>query len=134
MAQETTLIAGSVLVFTVFFSFIATMTWLRTRRKEREAYYRNETTKKVAEMQGSGVNALEFLREEERISLRRRTDGQKLGGLISMAVGVGTMVFLKAIMASDVDPAAHQAYLVGLIPFLVGAVLLIYSSFLAAKS
>ena len=134
MAQETTLVAGSVLVFTVFFSFIATMTWLRTRRKEREAYYRNETTKKVAEMQGSGVNALEFLREEERISLRRRTDGQKLGGLISMAVGVGTMVFLKAIMASDVDPAAHQAYLVGLIPFLVGAVLLIYSSFLAAKS
>ena len=132
MAQEAA-IAGIVLFFTVVFSFAATMTWLGTRRKEREAYYRSETIKKIAETQGNGSNAIEFLREQERIFLRRRTDGQKLGGLICIAVGVGSMVFLKAMMASDVDPAAHQAYLVGLIPSLIGGVLLTYSLFLAPK-
>jgi hypothetical protein len=43
-------------------------TWASERRKEREAYYRSETIKKVAELQGTGSqSALEVLREEERI-------------------------------------------------------------------
>lgn len=133
MAQETTLIAGSVLISTVFFSFIATMTWLRTRRKEREAYYRNETLKKLAEGQGGAASAIEFMREKERIAVRQRLEGQKLGGLVTVAVGIAIMVFLKGVTASDSDPAAHQVYLVGLIPLLIGVVLLAYSLFLAPK-
>lgn len=132
MAQEAA-IAGIVLFFTVVFSFVATLAWLGNRRKEREAYYRSETIKKIAETQGNGANAIEFLREQEKIFLSRRTDSQKLGGLICIAVGVGSMVLLKAMLASDVDPAAHQAYLAGLIPLLIGVVLLTYSLFLAPK-
>ncbi len=64
---------------------------------------------------------------------RRRNEGQKLDGLISLAIGVGIMIFLKSMLATDSDPAAHQAYLVGLIPLLVGTVLLFYSLLLSPK-
>jgi Flp pilus assembly protein TadB len=115
------------------FSFIAVATWASERRKEREAYYRSETLKKVAELQGTagGSNTLEFLREEERIATRRRTQGQKLGGLITLAVGIGMIVFLKGIMSANHDP--EPAYLVGLIPALIGAALLVYAYALAPK-
>jgi hypothetical protein len=36
---------------------------------------------------------IEFLREEEKNATRRRQEGQKLGGLITVAVGIGMMVF-----------------------------------------
>jgi len=40
--------------------------WSRERRREREAYYRSETLRKIAETQGAGGNsAIEFLREDE---------------------------------------------------------------------
>jgi peptidoglycan/LPS O-acetylase OafA/YrhL len=114
------------------FSFIAVATWAGERRKEREAYYRSETIKRVAELQGTGSqSALEVLREEERIALRRRTEGQKLGGLITLAVGIGMFVFLRALMVADHDP--EPAYLVGLIPALIGAALLVYAFVLAPK-
>jgi len=110
------------------FSFIAVATWAGERRREREAYYRSETLKKVAESQtAGGGSALEFLREEERIEARRKREGQKLGGLITMAVGVGMMIFLHGLPDAD----AHFVYLVGLIPLLIGIVLLIYAYFLA---
>ena len=112
------------------FSFIAVATWTTERRREREAYYRSETVRKIAETQAAGgSSALEFLREEEKITARRRSEGQKLGGLITIAVGVGMMVFLRSLN----DPEAHQVYLVGLIPLLIGFVLLAYSLFLAPK-
>ncbi len=115
------------------FTFISIVVWLDARRKERQDYYKNETLKKLAEGQGGGASAIEFIREQEKINVRRRHEGQKLGGLITLAVGLGMMIFLKAITASDSDPAAHQAYLVGLIPLLIGAMLLVYSFFLAPK-
>lgn len=103
------------------FSFIAVATWAGERRREREAYYRSETLKKIADTQGAGGgSALEYLRDEEKIEWRRKREGQKLGGMITMAVGVGMMVFLYTIR----DPEAHQASLAGLIPLLIGAVLL----------
>ena len=78
------------------FSFVGVAAWSDSRRKEREAYYKSETLKKLAEAQGTGASsAVELVKEEERIALRRRLEGQKLGGLITVAVGVGLMVFLK---------------------------------------
>jgi len=112
------------------FSFIAVATWSGTRMREREAYYRSETLKKIAETQGAGgASALEFLREEDRLERRRRGQGQRLGGLITMAVGVGLMIFLYSIP----DPDAHFAYRVGLIPLLIGAVLLGHSLLASPK-
>jgi Domain of unknown function (DUF6249) len=112
------------------FSFIAVATWAGERRREREAYYRSETLKKITEAQSTGgASALDFLREEERIEARRKREGQKLGGLITMAVGVGMMVFLRGLPDAD----ARFVYLVGLIPLLIGIVLLVYAFFLAPR-
>jgi Flp pilus assembly protein TadB len=118
------------IVIIATFSFIAVATWLRERRREREAYYRGETLRKIAETQGTGASsAIEFLREEEKYAARRRGEGQKLGGLITVAVGIGMMVFIKAVDRGDPSPA----YLVGLIPLLIGVALLAYTYLLAPK-
>jgi len=112
------------------FSFLAVATWSGERRREREAYYRSETIKKIAESQGAGnAGAMEILREEERIALRRRREGQKLGGLITIAVGISMMVFLRSMTRHDPEPA----YLVGMIPLLIGVALLVYAYVLAPK-
>jgi len=42
-------------------SFIAVMTWISARRRERDAYYRTETIKKIAES-GTPAAALEYVR------------------------------------------------------------------------
>jgi hypothetical protein len=113
------------------FSFVGVATWSGERRREREAYYKSETMKKIAETQGAGGgSALEFLREEGRIEARRKREGQRLGGLITIAVGVGLMIFLHG-MATPAD--ADRVYLAGLIPLLIGAVLLGHSLFATPK-
>jgi hypothetical protein len=110
------------------FSYLAVVSWLDARRREREAYYKSEALKKLSEMQGAGaVSALEFMREEERSAERRRQGGLRLGGLITLAVGIGMMVFLRALEHDK------PVYLVGLIPLLIGVALLAYSYVLAPK-
>lgn len=113
------------------FSFIAVAAWSSERRREREAYYRSETLKKIAETReaAGGNYAIEFLREEEKNAALRRREGQKLGGVITVAIGVGMMVFIKAVDRGSTEPA----YLVGLIPLLIGVALLAYTYVLAPK-
>ena len=122
--------------FTLFLSVssVATMSmtavavWSQERRREREAYYKSETIKKVAEAPGpSGLAALEFFREDERNARGRVREGTKLGGLICCAVGLALPVFLGAVVPDK------PVYLAGLIPFMVGAALLLYSSKFARK-
>ena len=108
------------------FSFVAVAVWSSERRREREAYYRSETLKKITETQGAGgSSAIEFLREEEKNVAKRRQEGLKLGGLITAAVGLAMLVFIRAVDRGD------PAYLVGLIPLFIGAALLAYTYFLA---
>jgi hypothetical protein len=112
------------------FTFISIASWADARRKEREAYYKNETLKKIAESQGQGAtSALELMREEERIAVRRAREGQRLGGLVTLGVGIALTSFLWAIL----DRNEKGVALVGLFPFLVGVALLIYSYVLAPK-
>jgi hypothetical protein len=112
------------------FSFVAVAVWSSARRREREAYYKSDALKKIAESQGAGGNsALEFLREEEKNAMRRQLEGQKLGGLITVAVGVSMMIFIKAVDHGDPEPG----YLVGLIPLFIGFALLGYAYFLGPK-
>jgi hypothetical protein len=107
------------------FSFVAVATWSDNRRREREAYYKSELLKRVSEMQTD--NAVAVVREEERNALRRRLEGIKLGGMITAGVGIGLMVFLRALVAD------RPVYLVGLIPLLTAVALLAYSYILAPK-
>jgi hypothetical protein len=110
------------------FSWLAVASWAESRRREREAYYKSEVLKKIAETQGTGASsALEMMREEERNAARRRREGHRLGGLITLGVGIGMAVFLRAMVRDG------PAYLVGLIPGLVGVALLVYSYILAPK-
>jgi hypothetical protein len=117
-------VVGSIALF----SFLAVSAWADARRKEREAYYRSETLKKIAESSGEGAkSAMELLREQEKNMAKRRLEGIKLGGLITTAVGIGVTVLLRGI--------AHEepVYLAGLIPLLIGAVMLVYAYLLAPK-
>jgi hypothetical protein len=117
-------IVGSIALF----SFLAVASWSEARRKEREAYYKSETLKKIAESSGEGAkSALELIREQEKNSVRRRLEGMKIGGLVTVAVGIGLMIFLRGVEHEE------PVYLVGLMPLLIGVALLLYPLMLAPK-
>ena len=117
-------IVGSIALF----SFLAVAVWSEARRKEREAYYTSETLKKIAESSGEGArSAMELLREQERNVVKYRLEGMKLGGLVTAAVGVGTMALLHGLVHDE------PVYLAGLIPLLIGIALLIYAFVLAPR-
>jgi hypothetical protein len=110
------------------FTFVAIATWSENRRKERETYYRHETYRKLIEQQGGSNEAvLELMRQEEEQKQRRRIEGLRLGGMITFVVGVGLIPFLYYLI--DDEPI----YLVGIIPALVGLVLLVYGFFMVPK-
>jgi hypothetical protein len=110
------------------FGFLGVASWANARRREREAFYRHEVLKKLADAGPDGSSAaLEMFREQQRASDRNRLEFQRLGGLILAAVGIGLMALLKGV-------ARHEAaWLAGLIPALMGAALLIYSYGLAPR-
>jgi len=110
------------------FSMISVATWSEARRKEREAYYKNDMLKKLAETQGPGVtSALELMREEARIATMRTRQGLQIGGLITAAVGFGVLIFLRALLGRD-----EGVFLCGLIPLFVG--LALYASSYLVKT
>ena len=114
------------------FSFLAVTSWSKARLRERQAFYKSETIRKIAESQG-GSAAVEYLRESDHNAARQRREGQKLAGLVTLAVGVGVMIFLRRVPISPDSGSDSSAYLVGVIPVLVGIALLIYSYVLAPK-
>jgi hypothetical protein len=117
-------IVGSVSLFT----FLVFVVWFGTRQKEREAFYKSETLRRITESSGEGAKAaIELMREEEHLKRVKAREGMKIGGLVCVAVGVAMVIFLKAMTATD--PGAP--YLVGLIPGLVGVALLVYVFFMA---
>jgi hypothetical protein len=117
----------SVLMVSVF-SFVSIAVWTEARRKEREAYYKSETLRRIAEAPGEGGRqVIELMKEEERIQQAaarskeiRMIEGMKIGGIVNIAVGVGLGVFLFSLGGKD------SPYLVGMIPGLVGVALLVY--------
>jgi len=86
--------------------------------REREAYYRSETAKKIAETGGANA-AIEYLREDERKSAARQREGLKLGGAITAAAGIALTIFLGVVVKGG------PIYLAGLIPTLVGIVMIV---------
>ena len=103
------------------FSFLAVAAWSNARQREREAFYRSEIAQKIATAGDRAEAVLQFVRESERAAARRRLEGMQLGGFITLAIGIGMMIFIRAVERAD-----PYAYLVGIIPSLVGIVMLAY--------
>ena len=117
-------------IIVIVFTFTAIVHWSESQRKEREAYYKSETLRRISEASGQGASAaVELLREDERIKASKTREGLKIAGLINVAVGIGLMIFLHALLGAERD--AGSVYLVGLIPGFVGAALLAYVYLLA---
>lgn len=112
----------------LFGFFIPVTTWIDSQRKEREAFYRAETFRRLAESPGEGASAaLDLLREQDRQERTRKREGMKVGGLVNIGVGVALMIFLRALMGNN------AVYLCGLIPGLIGVALLSYIFLLAPR-
>ena len=108
------------------FTFITIAIWIGNRRKERDAFYKSETLRRITEAQGEGPRAaLELLREEERLKTLQGRENLKIGGVVNLAVGIGLAILLRALVSWSVA-------LSGLIPILIGVALLVYVYALAA--
>lgn len=95
--------------------------WFDSRRKEREAFHRNELLKKIAESQGDAADkVLEMMRHEEAEAKIRRREGLKLGGLITSAAGLGIMALLYMLVPSN------PVWITGAIPLLIGLALVVF--------
>jgi hypothetical protein len=106
------------------FSFLSVNSYIQARRKERDAYYKNETVRRLTESQGAGADAaIALMREEDRLWTIRRLEGTKLGGLITTAVGIGLMIFLG--IANDDNHLIGVG--IGIVPLMVGLALLLYA-------
>jgi len=109
------------------FTFVTVVHWVDSQRKEREAYYRAETLRRITEASGEGAKAaLELMHESELLKRLKAREGLKISGLINVCVGVGVMIFLHELLKGT------AIYLCGMIPGLIGAAFLVYVYFLAA--
>jgi hypothetical protein len=116
---------GAVSLFVVF---IPLTSWIDSQRREREAFYKAETIRRLAEASGEGAKAaIDLLREQNRLDQLKKREGIKIGGLVNLGVGVALMIFLRALVRNE------PVYLCGLIPGLIGVALLVYGLVLAPK-
>lgn len=110
------------------FVFVTFAVRFGTQQKEREAFYKAETMRRITESSSEGAKAaIDLLREEEHLKRIKAREGMKIGGLVCVAVGVATVIFLWAM--TKTDPGAP--YLVGLVPAFIGVALLVYVFFMA---
>ena len=117
---------GAVALFAVF---IPLVTWIDSRRKEREAFYKADTMRRLTEGSGEGAKAaIQLMREEERLKRIKTLEGLKIGGIINVAVGVALLIFLRVLLGGG----AGSPFLCGLIPGFIGIAMLAYVMFLAA--
>jgi hypothetical protein len=102
------------------FTFVIFSVWFGTRQKEREAFYKSETLRRITESSGEGAKAaIELLKEEDRLKRIKEREGMKVGGLVTLGVGIGLVIFLWVLVGPKVA-------LCGLIPGLIGVALLVY--------
>ena len=109
------------------FTFTAIVHWVDSQRKERDAFYKADTLRRVTEASGEGAKAaLELMREDERLKRIHAREGMKIAGLINIGVGIGLLIFLHELLTGT------AIYLCGMIPGLIGVGFLVYVYFLAA--
>jgi hypothetical protein len=119
----------SVGAVSLFVIFIPLVSWIDNRRKEREAFYKADTMRRLAEASGEGAKAaIQLMREQDRLQRIKTLEGLKIGGVITLGVGIGLLIFLRAMLGGG----AGSPYLCGLIPGFIGVAMLVYAMFLAA--
>ena len=80
------------------FTFVTVVHWVDSQRKEREAYYKSETLRRVTEASGEGAKAaVELMHDDERLKRVKAREGLKIGGLVNIGVGIGLLIFLHAL-------------------------------------
>ena len=91
-------------------------------------YHRHETYRKIMDHPGDSTDSvLQLMRQRELQAQRRRIEGLRLGGLITFVTGIGVMAFLYFLVTEA------PVYLAGIIPVLIGLVLLAYGFFMTEK-
>jgi hypothetical protein len=124
---QTLAIMFPVAIILVVFAFVSVLHWIDSQRKERDAFYKAETIRRVTEASGDGAKAaLELMKADERLKRLKAREGLKIGGLINIGVGVGVMIFLHELLAGT------AIYLCGSIPALIGVGFITYVYVLAA--
>jgi uncharacterized membrane protein len=127
MSEDQLIQMGPIVMFVGLFSFLTIGKWISSKRREREAFYRSETLRRITEASSEGAKAaIELMREDERLKRIKGRESIKIGGIINLGVGVALMIFLRMLTG------ATGVYLCGLIPGLIGVALLVYIYFLAA--
>jgi len=108
------------------FTFVTVVHWVDSQRKEREAYYRAETLRRITEATGEGAKAaVELLHDNDRLKRLKAREGLKISGIINIGVGAGVMIFLHELLRGT------SIYLCGTIPLLIGLGFLAYVYILA---
>ncbi len=117
-------IVGSIALF----GFLAIATWVDSRRRERELFFRHELLKKIAENPGSNADqVMALLRQEEIDRVERVRDRLRLGGWITFAAGMGVSLLLSQLVR------VPGLWAVGAIPSLIGLALLLSAFGMAQK-
>lgn len=102
------------------FIFLSTVVWAKQRRRERDAYYRHELAKAMV-ARGADVDEVARMLRKSGSTLGERREALKLGGLLTLAVGVGFMIGFQWI------PAEEPIWTIGAIPALLGLAMLVYA-------
>ena len=109
------------------FTFVSVVHWIDSQRKERDAFYKAETIRRVTEASGEGAKAaLQLMQADERLKRLKQREGMKIGGLINLGAGLGVMIFLHELLKGT------AIYLCGMIPALIGLGFLVYVFLLAS--
>lgn len=109
-------------------AMIVLIVYFGEKRKAKQALYRNELLKKIADSQGDAADKImEMIRQEELDIKIRRREGIKLGGLITAAAGLGAMALLFMLAP------AQPVWISGVVPLLIGLALFIYAQVLSPR-
>jgi hypothetical protein len=118
------------LLMMIVFAFVSVVIWTEARRKEREALYRSELLKKLADTPGPGAEAvLSSLREEEQRKHGRRREYVTLGGVLCTTLG------LAGLLAHFVthETGSNDAWALCFVPILLGAALVGHARLVMAR-
>lgn len=121
------------IVMICVFTMVSIAIWTEARRKEREAYYKAETMRRLAESSNDAAKyAFEMMREEQAMRDRevvreelKRREGLKIGGLVNIGIGVGLYFLMKNVGGPP---------MVGMLVLGIGVALSIYGFFLVPRS